>query len=426
MSNETDKMSIAKELMRETEGATISIAYNSWSARGRGVTASGTMYLDLENVGGDRWRVVDWSARSRSATGHSCGMFSDESECFEAEYKKAEGKELSISEEALNECSNYKGREAIRKAIAFMDEHKVSTMHIDVIDEKMAVLYPEHKGIDKDSSDSVFYKEGYSGIILPNANLIDTSEWKKLNGETDVKLADVHFPKELGVKELRTYMYTQQDADVISKLKPTSVLISMHQETFDLPKHLEAKRVRFFDDVNDKKISSDWDVNELAIVRCKNIIIDGGELDNVLLYDCNNVIVSKDAKIKNLRLEGGKNIVIPTSVQSIQGVDTAAFYVYDKNVKDKVLVDYHSEDLAKFLVRRRKYDIEHDADKKEILDNHKDMQKLLQTPDHESEEYEGKSLKDLYKEAKKTSGVVKADKLAMAEIALNFGYRGRR
>ena len=298
----------------------ISVNYTSWSAKGCGVTAGGTMYLNLENVEGEKWKVIDWSAGTYSATGNQCGMFSDEAECFASEFKKAAGKEISISKEALANIDTSHGVEAIRQAIVFMDKYNISSLCVDKVGDEFAVLYPEHKGLSIDSSNSVFYKNG--SCILPNVNL-DTKRWQKLNGDTHVNINEVVFPEELKYKTLDMYMYNQEDANIISKLKPTYVSISMHQGEFELPQSLEAGEV-IVRNVNDKKIPSDWNITtELQLNECKNMVIEGGKFEKLHLRSSDNVIISNKSKVKELKLWGGKNLIVPTTVEHIEGADTA-------------------------------------------------------------------------------------------------------
>ncbi len=63
-----------------------------WCASGKGMKASGSMILLFERINGSYVKVSGWSHKTYSATGHSCGLFSDEQSQFETVYKRYEGK----------------------------------------------------------------------------------------------------------------------------------------------------------------------------------------------------------------------------------------------------------------------------------------------------------------------------------------------
>lgn len=404
--------------------------YATWSAGGRGLAASGEMSVLLEYLKDDKWKVVDWSADSSNAFGRDCEMFSDEKAYFNSEYKKIKGKEFTIDANALELCQEGYGASVIKYASDFMNKYKISSMHLANIDGQLAVLYPEHKKLTKASPNSVFYQKDLLGkFIIPNVSL-DSSSWKMLNGEHVPCLKELTFPEEFSFDSFHVAINSNpEDAKdfekIAHRIKPTSISISMLYQEFDLPQKLSANYVEL-SNVKNKNVPDDWRVDSLSVRRCQNLVFKGGEYKTLSINDKNsNIIISHKTNVEHLALnEYCRNLAFATNVNAVSGVNKSPFYLYDRTPKDKVLVNYCSQAIIDNEVERFSFFSNYNMgrrleDSKKIYDSLPELQriKISESDNKSDEKYAGKSLKNLYNEASKTSGVVKADLLAMENIA---------
>ena len=406
--------------------------YDEWYASGRGLKGHGRMSLVLEKVNQDTLKVVDWNAKTKDPMGYSSGMYINERKYFEEEFKKAEGLEFTFDEKTLPILEWHSSQ--FKKVIDYMNKYGIKSMHLTEIDEKLAALYPEHRGMSVDSPDSVLYNPVFlRPCILPKTD-IDIFYALTLSGQKISDISEIKFPSNFKFDKLDVGFVKTYPED-LKNIKVSRVCFD--ERCSELPQDLLAENVRVMDK-NHVKIPKGWNVDNLDLDKCSNVIIEGAKINSVAISGCSNVIISDKAKIKQINfseygITPNKNILIPTSVKEIEGVAYQKFYLYDKTPEDKVLVDKVSkpyiESRAGLVSGRSDYvqnaaknnsslytkeEVERHKKAKEMINDHKGIKAIAES--HEEVDNKSNDLKALYEETAKTSGVVKADVLAMAKI----------
>ena len=307
--------------------------YDEWYASGIGLKAHGRMSLVLEKVNQDTLKVVDWNAKTKDPMGYPSGMTVYERKYFEEEFRKAEGLEFTFDEKTLPILEWHSSQ--FKKVIDYMNKYGIKSMHLTELDEKLAALYPEHRGMSVDSPDSVLYKPVFlRPCILPKTD-IDIFDALTLSGQKISDISEIKFPSNFKFDKLDVGFVKTYPED-LRNIKVSRVCFD--KRGAELPKDLLAEKVRV-SDKNHVKIPKEWNVDNLDLDKCSNVIIEGAKINSVAISGCSNVIISDKAKIKKINfseysITPNKNILIPTSVKEIEGIAYQKFYLYDKTPED--------------------------------------------------------------------------------------------
>ncbi len=417
-------------------------SYESWIAPGPGSRAQGNMYLIIEGREKDKYEITGYSASSCDAQGRHCTMFDDERRVFDNYMEDIKGTTFYASKEALDELcslSSYYIKDFVKAMKA-----SSNPMVLEQIDNKLGVFYKEHQGMGKDKelydANKMFYKIGEKSILPapyePSGGYtLDSSE---------INLEKVRLPEGLETKRMTVRCWSGKFPKQFQNVQFDHVFLKGNEA---FPEKISAQSV-VLRDMDNIKITDGIRANSLDIEESKNIQVLEGNFTKTKLDQCKNVVISKKAKMGSLSIEQSDNIVIPTSlgnmnnlsINKIHGSNFGRIYLYDKTLDDRVLLDL-STSRINGIVRFTEQDIDYYEEKinkitqKNSDSNNEDLEwaknslarvqhekELLDKYDiHERPDTKGnRSLKEIYTETSKRSGISRADDIAKLKIAQNI------
>lgn len=461
MINDKDGKAVSEsELLKDVREQRIIENYARWYAKGPGVTAGGYMELILEKIGEDEYKVSDYSHSSHSATGGRSGLFSKEKEYFDNKLKEVKDLTFHADKDAMDLLCSYKDPEELLLSV----KNCKDTVHFEVIDGKLGMVFDEHRGLTMDSANSALYQIGkYSKIIMPHEaftanrsfppHLSLYNEVSTLSGK-DANLKDINFPKGLNYKNVDIFCF-EECPENLQDIKVGSLSL---KNFLKLPQKVEAGNITVCYSKEDVKIPSGWKAEELKLFSMGNVQIAGGEFGEVEVNFCSNTVISPKAKIGHLIIGSNtKNTLVPTSLGNLSNLSLLGgqysddkVYIFDKHPDDRVLFDVRSIKGIKETMKKQygMYDRIKEVCEREIagtkneneftgwgtlkekkewlasaekkrqaFEDNSVLQEIYNNQENQEIPEKDKSLKTVYNDIKKKSGAVRADILAAAEIA---------